>query len=148
MTVSQTHNGSAGAELASVLRRPVLRLSRTMRNQRVDITVSLTQLSALGVLSQHGRLSAGELAALEQVQPPSMTKVIASLEERGLVTREVHPTDKRQVIIAVTDAGQDLLASEVRLRDAWLGRRLEALTDDERAALRAVAPILDKLAEP
>lgn len=147
MTVPQTESSPALTELASLLRIPVLRLARTMRNQRVDISVSLTQLSALGALKKHGPMSAGELAAVERVQPPSMTKVIAQLEERGLVTREVHPTDKRQAIIAVTNPGCDLLLSEQRLRDAWLSHRLEALTDEERAALRAVAPILDKLAE-
>ena len=50
-------------------------------------------------------MSAGELAACERVQPPSMTKVLASLEERGLVRRDAHPSDRRQAIIAITDAG-------------------------------------------
>ena len=92
-------------------------------------------------------MSAGELANCESVQPPSMTKVLANLEERGLVRREVHPTDRRQAIIAITDAGTALLDSERRSRDAWLTRRLATLTADERALLQQVVPILDKLAE-
>jgi DNA-binding MarR family transcriptional regulator len=76
-----------------------------------------------------------------------MTKVIAHLEERGLVRRDVHPTDKRQAIITVTPAGIALLDSERRSRDAWLSRRLAELTDEERDLLRSVVPILDKLAE-
>lgn len=118
-----------------------------MRNQRVDMSVSLTQLSAMGTLRQHGPMSAGELAACERVQPPSMTKVLAHLEERGLVRREVHPADRRQAIIAITPAGVQLLDSERRSRDAWLARRLATLGPDERALLQRVVPILDKLAE-
>jgi DNA-binding MarR family transcriptional regulator len=134
------------ADLASVLRPSLLRLTRMIRFQRADQTVSLTQLSAMGTLSQHGPMSAGELANCERVQPPSMTKVLAQLEERGLVGREVHPTDRRQAVIAITDAGRALLQSERRSRDAWLSQRLNALTPDERALLRDVVPVLDKLA--
>jgi DNA-binding MarR family transcriptional regulator len=92
-------------------------------------------------------MSAGELAACERVQPPSMTKVLAMLEERGLVRRDAHPGDRRQAIIAITDAGVALLDSERRSRDAWLSHRLVQLTADERALLRDVVPVLDKLAE-
>lgn len=137
----------ATIELSSVLRPSLLRLTRLIRSQRVDLSVSLTQISAMGTLYKRGPMSAGELAACEKVQPPSMTKVIAHLEERGLVRREVHPTDKRQAIITVTPAGVELLESERRRRDAWLSQRLAELTDDERALLRSVVPILDKLAE-
>lgn len=135
------------AELASQLRPALLRLTRLVRNQRVDMSVTLTQLSAMGTLRKNGPMSAGELAGLERVQPPSMTKVLANLEERGLVRRDVHPTDRRCAILAITPAGEELLDSERRSRDAWLARRLATLTPDERAALHRVLPILDKLAE-
>lgn len=137
---------SAG-ELASLLRPALVRLTRLVRNQRVDQSVTLTQLSAMGTLRSHGPMSAGELAAAEKVQPPSMTKVLAHLEERGLVRREVSPADRRQAIIAISDAGAELLDSERRSRDAWLSKQLEKLTPDERAALLRAVPILDKLAE-
>ena len=135
------------AELASQLRPSLLRLTRIVRNQRADMSVTLTQLSAMGTLFKRGPMSAGELAACERVQPPSMTKVLASLEERGLVRRETHPTDRRQVIVGITDAGVALLDSERRSRDAWLTQHLSGLTSDERALLRKVIPVLDKLAE-
>ena len=134
-------------ELASLLRPSLLRLTRLIRNQRVDMSVTLTQISAMATLNKRGPMSAGELASFERVQPPSMTKVLANLEERGFVRREVHPTDKRQAILSVTDEGRELLASESRSRDAWLSKRLAELTPDERALLRDVVPILDKLAE-
>jgi DNA-binding MarR family transcriptional regulator len=133
-------------DLAALLRPSLLRLTRLIRNQRVDMTVTLTQLSAMATLANAGPMSAGELASRERVQPPSMTKVLANLEERGLVRRAVHPSDKRQAIIEITDAGLELLESERRTRDAWLSRRLAELTPEERALLRNVVPILDKLA--
>jgi DNA-binding MarR family transcriptional regulator len=135
------------AELAAVLRPPLLRLTRLIRNQRVDESVTLTQVSAMACLAKHGPMSAGELAAQERVQPPSMTKVLANLEERGLVRREAHPNDRRQAIIAITDAGNDLLESERRSRDLWLTQQLARLTPEERALLRKIVPVLDKLAQ-
>jgi DNA-binding MarR family transcriptional regulator len=135
------------SELASLLRPALLRLTRIVRNQRVDMSVTLTQLSAMATLQKRGAMSAGDLAAAERVQPPSMTKVLANLEERGLVRRDPHPTDRRSAIIAITDAGIALLDDERRSRDAWLTKRLGTLTADERALLQRVIPILDKLAE-
>jgi DNA-binding MarR family transcriptional regulator len=125
----------------------LLRLTRLVRIQRVDMSVTLTQLSAMGTLRKSGPMSAGELASYERVQPPSMTKVLANLEERGLVRREVHPTDRRQAVIEITPAGETLLDEERRSRDAWLTRRLATLSADERALLQRVTPILEKLAE-
>ena len=135
------------AELAALLRPSLLRLTRIVRQQRVDMSVTLTQLSALASLHLHGPMSAGDLAAVERVQPPSMTKVIAMLEEHGLARRDSHPSDKRQAIIAITPAGVELLEEEGRSRDAWLARRLSGLTASERALLLRVVPILDRLAE-
>src|SRR3954452_13188913 len=135
------------SELASHLRPALLRLTRIVRNQRFDMSVTLTQLSAMATLQKRGPMSAGELANYERVQPPSMTKVLANLEERELVRRDVHPTDRRQAIIAITPAGVALLDSERRSRDAWLTKRLGTLSAEERALLQRVVPILDKLAE-
>ena len=143
MTASRT----TISELSSLLRPSLLRLTRLVRNQRVDMSVTLTQLSAMNTLHKHGPMSAGELATCEKVQPPSMSKVLANLEERGLVRRDAHPGDRRQAIIAITAPGVELLDSERRSRDAWLTQRIATLTADERALLHRVVPILDKLAE-
>src|SRR5438445_13036424 len=106
-----TATRSTISELAAQLRPALLRLTRMVRNQRVDMSVTLTQLSAMGTLSKQGPMSAGELASCERVQPPSMTKVLASLEEHGYVRRDPHPGDRRQAIVSVTPAGEQLLAS-------------------------------------
>ena len=134
------------AELADALRGPLLRLTRLMRQQRSDASVPIGQLAALGTVFRYGPVTAGELAEREHVQPPSMTKIIAALEDRGLVQRAVGPSDRRQVLVSSTQAGRDLVLSTRRARTEWLARRLALLTADERAALRAAAPVLEKLA--
>lgn len=136
----------AAAELAAVLRPSLLRLTRTIRNQRVDESVTLTLLAALMTLDKCGPMSPGELAGHERVQPPSMTKILAKLEDKGLVERAPHATDRRQVVVTVTDAGRALLANERRERDAWLSTRLAMITPAERELLARVAPLLDTLA--
>jgi DNA-binding MarR family transcriptional regulator len=150
MTSTQT---SSDAGLASELRISVSRLARRLRAERTvnglpELSeLSDTQLGALATLEHHGAMTPGELADHEKVQPPSMTRVIAVLEQRSLVMRSAHATDKRQVMLAVTDAGRDLVYQSRRLRDAWLARRLRELTPQERAKLRAAAPILEKLSQ-
>src|ERR1700733_9093864 len=138
------------AGLASALRISVSRLARRLRAERTVHALpelSDTQLGALATLERHGAMTPGELADHEKVQPPSMTRVIAVLEQRSLVMRSAHATDKRQVMLSVTDAGRDLVHQSRRLRDAWLARRLRELTPQERAKLRAAAPILEKLSQ-
>src|SRR5438552_1523544 len=106
-----TATRGTAAELASILRPALLRLTRLIRIQRADTSVTLTQLSVLGALEKSGPMTPGELAAYERVQPPSMTKVLAALEEHGLVIRSPHPSDGRQAIIDLTDAAHELIDS-------------------------------------
>lgn len=136
----------AGPELASRLRLSVIRLSRRLRSQRTDESITLTQLSALYTLGACRAMTPSELAASERVRPPSMTRVIASLEEDGLVTRRQHPTDGRQSIIEPTRAGLDLLHEEVSARERWLDKRLAELTGDERETLSRATAIIDRMA--
>jgi DNA-binding MarR family transcriptional regulator len=134
------------AALAHELRIAVMRFSRRLRGQRVDTSVTLTHLSAMSTLRRHGAMSAGELAAHERVQPPSMTRVVGALEAMELITRTPHPTDGRQVVIELTPAAHELLDAEARAREAWLSGRLEQLGPREREILQEAATIMDKLA--
>jgi DNA-binding MarR family transcriptional regulator len=134
------------AALAHELRIAVMRFSRRLRGQRVDTSVTLTHLSAMSTLRRHGAMSAGELAAHERVQPPSMTRVVGALEAMELITRTPHPTDGRQVVIELTPAAHELLDAEARAREAWLSGRLEQLSPQEREVLQDAATIMDKLA--
>ena len=134
------------AALAHDLRLAVMRFSRRLRHQRVDTSVTLTQLAALSTLKRLGPTSPGELAAQERVQPPSMTRIVVALEGMGLVTRSPHPTDGRQVVIELTPAADVLLTAEAQAREAWLSGHLDELTDEERTVLREAATIMEKLA--
>lgn len=133
--------------LANRLRLAVVRLNRRLRAQRTDSSVTLTQLSALSCLKKCGPLTPGELAAKERVQPPSMTRVIAALEQHGLASRQPHPTDGRQAIVTVTDKGLRYLAAEAAARERWLDQRLAELTDDERELLFRAVEVIDRMAE-
>ncbi|MGW1677673.1 MarR family winged helix-turn-helix transcriptional regulator [Saccharopolyspora sp. NPDC002376] len=132
--------------LASRLRLAVVRLNRRLRAQSSGSKITLSQLSALSCLNKAGALTPGELAAREGVQPPSMTRVIAALEDAGLVARRAHPTDGRQAIVEVTDAGRARIEEEVSARERWLDQQLVDLTDEERAVLFQAAEIIDRLA--
>ena len=149
MTTPPQTRSDAG--LASALRISVSRLARRMRAERLasglEPGLSDTQLAALGALESHGVMTPGELAEHEKVQPPSMTRVIAALEERGLVIRAPHASDRRQVVLTVTDQGKEVVRQSRRLREAWLAQRLRELTPQERALLRQAAPILEKLSQ-
>jgi DNA-binding MarR family transcriptional regulator len=144
--MTSVQRSNAAAELSAVLRPSLLRLTRTIRNQRVDTSVSLTLLTALFNLQINGPMTPGELATSERVQPPSMTKILAGLEAKGLIRRDKHPTDGRQMIVSVTADGTALLNRERRARQAWLALALEQLTPTEQQLLRDVQPVLDKIA--
>ena len=149
MTTPQETRSDAG--LASALRISVTRLARRLRAERqsegLEPDLSDTQLAALAALERHSAMTPGELADHEKVQPPSMTRVIGVLEERGLVMRAPHASDRRQVVLTVTDYGREVVQQSRRLREAWLAKRLRELTPQERAALRAAAPVLEKLSQ-
>lgn len=107
--------------------------------------MSLTQLSALNTLHVEGPMTPGALAAAERVRPPSMTRVIASLSDLGMIKRDPHPTDGRQAIVTLAPAGVDMITAEAAARKAWLSDRLAELTPDEQATLRDVIGILNKI---
>jgi DNA-binding MarR family transcriptional regulator len=140
------------AALATAMRISISRLARRLRVERLGLggtetVLSDIQLAALAALARHDSMTPGELAEHEKVQPPSMTRVIAVLEERGLVRREPHATDRRQVVLTVTEEGRDVVQRVRRRREAWLAQRLQELTPDERQILLAAAPILEKISQ-
>jgi DNA-binding MarR family transcriptional regulator len=135
------------------MRISVSRLARRLRvEQRIgvggpDPALSDIQLAALAALERNEAMTPGELAEYEKVQPPSMTRVIAVLEERSLVRRSAHPTDRRQVILTVTAEGRALVDRVRRRKEAWLAQRLQELSPEEVEILRAAAPILERLSQ-
>lgn len=135
------------AGLASELRLSVMRLRRRLAVERQpENPLSLSQMTVLGTLHRHGEMAIGDLAAHERVQPPSMTRTVACLEEGGYLARRPDPNDGRAVLVSLTERGHGTLLADRQRRDAWLARRLTDLTPEERDVLRRAAPLLDRLA--
>lgn len=142
--------GDAGvdsAELAGRLRLSVTRLARLMR-QETGTGLSPTLLAALATIEAAGPLTLGDLAAREQVAPPTVTKAVTGLEDQGLVVRRVDDADRRVVRVAVTPAGRRLLDAARTRKHAWLARRLQALDPGARARLAGALDALEALSGP
>lgn len=131
-------------ETASRLRLAVMRLARRLRQQTQD-AVTPSQISAMSVLERHGPITLGELAALERVQPPTMTRIVAALEEDGLVMRQVDAADRRVAHVSVTVSGRRLLDRSRSRKTAYLFARMRGLTEEERAVVERALPLLERL---
>lgn len=131
-------------ELVARLRLAVARLSRRLRQEAAgEITAS--QLSALSSLARMGALTLGELAGVERVRPPTMTRIVAQLEEAGLVSRQSDPEDRRISRVSISPAGQRFLESSRSRTEALLARRLASLEPEELAALEPAVRLLEYL---
>jgi DNA-binding MarR family transcriptional regulator len=133
-------------QLAEELRAAITRLNRRLRQTRPVGELTQNQLSVLGSLELSGALTPRELADAERVQPPTMTKVLAKLEERRLIQRTPHPTDRRQVLLSATEEGRTVLLEQRRAKAAWLTRRLAGLSAEDREVLTRAAGILERIA--
>ncbi|MFF5080625.1 MarR family winged helix-turn-helix transcriptional regulator [Actinoplanes sp. NPDC000266] len=134
-------------ELAKTLREAIQRLSRRVRQARPVGDLTFSQLSALTSLQLAGALTPRELADVERVQPPTMTKIVGKLEDRGLVVRSPHPTDGRQVILAPTELGRAVFAQFEKARNEWLASQLAELTEEEQETLAQATRILQRLSQ-
>lgn len=132
--------------LAAELRVAVMHVARRLRLERSEASLSGGQFSVLAHLDRCGPATPGELAEREHVQPPTMTRTVSALVEAGLVSRAVHPQDRRQVLLAVTAQGRAVVTATRRRRDEWLTRRLAALDPDEREVLARATDILTRIA--
>jgi DNA-binding MarR family transcriptional regulator len=132
------------ASLVAGLRLVVMRLARRLR-QQAEGDVTASRLSALSSIARLGPLTLGELAAVEQVQPPSMTKIVAKLEEQGLVIREADARDRRIARVRISVEGEAYVARSRTLKNAYLADRLARFDPDERALLEQALPLLERL---
>lgn len=129
------------------LREAITKVNRRLRQTRPLGELTVAQISAMLSLDSAGALTPRELAEAERVQPPTITRIIARLEERGLIQRTPHPNDGRQVILAPSPAGRQMLVDYQRARDEWLAQRLEQLPADDRDTLARAAEILARIAK-
>src|SRR5262245_15178610 len=138
----------ASDDVAQRLHAAAIHLLRRLRRQDEVMGLSGPRASALSVLVFGGQRTLGELAAAEQVRPPTMTRLVAALEAEGLVAREVDPDDGRRVRLSATARGRALLQTGRARRVEELSRRVRALPADERALLARAADIVERLAAP
>lgn len=133
-------------EMAARLRLVLNRLARRLRRHASD-DLSPSLVSALVTIELHGPTTLGRLAAHELVSPPSVTRMVAPLEERGLVRREVDATDRRVARVSLTSEGRRALSRTRRRKTAYLAMRLRQLQPEELAQLRQALPVLERLLE-
>jgi DNA-binding MarR family transcriptional regulator len=131
-------------EMASRLRLAVTRLHRRLRQQSAG-GLTQSQSSALASVGQLGSPTLGELASRESVQPPSMTRIVAALEQMGLVARVVDVTDRRVARVTLTDQGSGVLERSRSLKNAFLAGQLHRLDADERRRLGELTGLLERL---
>jgi DNA-binding MarR family transcriptional regulator len=123
-----------------------MRLARRLRQMQDDsLGLNPNQLSAMSVLLNSGDQLMGELAAHEKVQPPSMTRIVNSLEASGHVARRPDPRDHRQCLVTLTESGRQVLLANRRRRDEWLAVRIAELDPADREVLRHAVQILERL---
>lgn len=136
--------GIGSGPLAAELRVAIMRTSRRLRAEAASREITPGQYSVLaGILS--GPRTVGQLASREQIQAPSMTRIVNDLADGGFVRRGANPDDKRQVLVAITESGAAALLRARSKRTAWLAQRVAALTADQRATLHEAALILQEM---
>jgi len=131
-------------DLASRLRLDISRMARRLR-QEAGAQLSPSQTAALATIERHGPLTPSELAERERVQRPTVTRVLARLEEAGLVERAADPGDRRCSLVSISAEGRELLDAVRARKDAFLARRIDALEPADREALDRAAAILERM---
>jgi len=137
------------ADAAAHLRMAIVRTSRRLRQDAAAETRGLTptSVSALVTIELHGPLTPSELAEIERVKRPSMTRTLGCLEREGLVERMPDPADGRSALVSVNAAGRERLRRLRRRKNAYLARRLRQLPEEDLATLERAAAILDQMRE-
>ncbi len=126
-----------------------LAMARLARRQRQAASTGLTpsQQSALAMVDVHGPISLGELATLEQVARPTITRIAAKLEQQGLLERLVDHDDRRFARVLITPVGHERLEETRKRRIEWLAARLERLEPDDVVSILAALEPLERLLE-
>ena len=132
------------ADLAVRLRLVIARTARRLRQEGgTELSPSMT--AALATIECHGPMTPSELAARERVQRPTATRVIARLEEMGLIGRTTDPQDRRSSLVSVTPEATALLAEQRTRKTAFLAERLDGLDAEDRATLERAADVLERM---
>ena len=132
------------AQLAARLRVVVGRLHRQLRRSQVE-QLTPSQLAVLVTVEGRGPLRLGELAAIEDVTPPTLSRLVASVEERGLLRRSTESGDRRVAVVELTAKGRRSLQRMRTERTLWLSQRVAGLSPEQRTALASALDALEEL---
>jgi DNA-binding MarR family transcriptional regulator len=136
-------------ERAAHLRTAIVRTARRLRQEAAAETSGLTPTSvaALATIERHGPMTPSEIAAIERVKRPTITRTLACLEREGLIDRTPDPTDRRSALVEINGAGRERLRRLRSRKNAYLARRMRDLTDEEVETLERAAEILERMRE-
>jgi DNA-binding MarR family transcriptional regulator len=140
MSVANDHT-----ELASRLRLAITRTARRLRQQQGDASLSPTLIASLSTIERHGPLTPSQLADIERVRRPTVTRIVARLGEAGLIERTADERDRRVVRLQITADGRKLLRALRTRKTAYLAKRIEKLDPEERAILERAAEVLERM---
>ena len=137
------------AETAAQLRMAIVRTSRRLRQEAATETADLTAtaVAALASVDRHGPLTPSELAEIERVKRPTMTRTLSHLEAEGLVERTPDPADGRSALVAINAGGRERLRRLRKRKNAYLARRMRDLPAADVATLERAAAILEGFRE-
>jgi DNA-binding MarR family transcriptional regulator len=140
---------TALADTASHLRNAIVRTARRLRQEGAEETggMTATAVSALATINRSGPLTPSEIADIERVKRPSMTRTLGCLEREGLIERTPDPTDGRSFLVAINDAGRERMTRLRRRKNAYLARRLRDLDPEEVETLARAAELLERMRE-
>ena len=140
-----TENRANPQLLAEQLHSAAVHLLRSVRHADQSSGLNAPRLSALSVIVFAGPITLGDLAAAEQVRPPTTTRIVQALEELGLVAKHIDATDRRSVLISSTIKGRKLLIQARKRRAQALAERIGLLSLNERSALESALDVMEKL---
>ncbi|WP_343692948.1 MarR family transcriptional regulator [Chitinophaga sp.] len=135
-------------EVAASLRSTITRLNRQLRKQNISSAFSNAELLTMGLLDQHGSMLPSTLADLERISAQAISQIINRLVEAGVVGRTADESDKRKVLITLTEAGKKHLDENRRIKEEWLIKAMDQLfSTEELTLIEAFLPLLQRLAE-
>jgi DNA-binding MarR family transcriptional regulator len=136
-------------ERAAQLRTAIVRTARRLRQEAAAETSGLTPTSvaALATIERHGPLTPSEIAAIERVKRPTITRTLGCLEREGLIDRAPDPEDRRSALVNVNGAGRERLRRLRKRKNAYLARRMRDLSEEEVETLARAAEILERMRE-
>ncbi|AYY56571.1 MarR family winged helix-turn-helix transcriptional regulator [Burkholderia multivorans] len=146
MNAARKPNLTADA-VATELTLAVGQLIRRLRSELASDGLGMSQTSALARLESNGPMTTADLARAESMKPQSMKAILASLEEEGLVEREPHPTDGRQILFLLTAAGREARRKRSAAKHRWLGAAIEQLDPEEIRTLAAAIPLIRRIGD-